>query len=530
MMPESMLIPMCNVQPNHMQPEKKSAPHYLETCSKIGIAFVLLVFFVVLGASFLIGLLPPEMTVSVDETSSVDMAKGEIMSLSIPADPASPLVPENQAVRLFAYVTNLLEPSGFGITRNVNVTVTAVGIHVAGVVSESGDSSYTGTHVRTIRCSPYRKECDRLLILVTSMFATHWDVTVSIDQGASTIQWMGPVRFHWSYTNKEFVTYQLGFRSVLMVLSIGALITLCVAFCRVRGHKHADQKWMIALLIAVILLDNPLFALRMMTPGWFWAFIDSIFTVTFLSLLMLHLLVLFGGFITARRTFLQFYLPRCALLFVFWCLYVATLTIFQFRDPTSTFDEMPAIIPLNIASLIFFLIWVLWYLYTIARILVVCKKDCGRGHDRRIKGRYLMLFIFVNLVVSIFIGGLIIIFFIPMQGSRASYLTLFTLANDYVWCMAIFMAPSNGIVKTSTTWKDARNPKAPSHPGEPSQGELSELEAEAGAPGGYGKMDSVPAPALAEPTVSIAPALPRPPVEIKTTTPAAPALPEDDDF
>ncbi|KAJ4462233.1 putative transmembrane protein [Paratrimastix pyriformis] len=532
---------------------RPSAPHYIETCSRIGITFVFFAWLVVLVASFLIGLLPPIMssvsmvsawgcpdgTTSYNPTSctGVDLATGASLAMTYPS--TGELVPENQATRVYASIQNKMGAT-FGVSRIFTITVSAVGHGAGGLITPSDEEKqYTGTHTRTVTCSVGNSYCNNLLIFVEEAFAKTWDLNVTFartDAVAGEPDWMGDVRFVWVSTNPGFTSYQLGFRYVLMAISLIALVVFCIVMCRIPGHKHADQKWVIGLLIAVVLLDNPLIALRLLTAGWFWGFVDSIFGATCLAMFMMHLIVLFGGFITNKRSFLQFYLPRLVVVGIFWAVYVATLSILQFRDPTSSYSETPALIPLNIVALVFFLMWALWYLYTLARVLVTCKKDHAR-QQRKIKGRYLILVIFVNVVVCVFVVGNVIIFFMPISLTQASYLTLYTLVNAYAWVMAIFMAPSKGEVKTSTTWKSVQNPKRnlqQQHPGIPSAGELSELEAEAGhGSGEYGQMGASANVALGEPVVSMPdPAAPAPapvPTATATTTATSPVAPDEDD-
>lgn len=434
----------------------------IETCNRLQLSVVFGVFFMACLISFLIGMLPPPMmdiqmvsayNCSVATAATTICPGGvDIASSPYPAwiGHIDSLTPDNLNVGLIAIIVN--KRPALGVTAMVNFT-----LNLTQVSPQQKDVSFGGTHARRVICPQNQPYCRSVVIFQTGRVASYMSVSVRVAETPNAghlADWMGDIHFMWYYGTAAFTQYQLGYRYALLVVSLIALVAFLVSFRVVPVKRHADQWWNVALLVSVILLDDPAFAFALLTPHWFWTLVDSLCQVVCLSMFMLHVLCIFGGFITEKRTFWGFYVPRVALCLAFAGVACAQLCIIVQRDPTVSWEDNDIVRYLQPILIVLVVLWALVYLYTDVRMFITCRKN-----SRFVKGRYMMLFWFIHLCLLIYVAGFVLLFFLPDQQS-AIVLTLMTIPNAYCWCMSLFLAPSRDPVQTSTTLKSALHPKA----------------------------------------------------------------------
>ncbi|KAK2943356.1 putative Wnt-binding factor required for Wnt secretion [Blattamonas nauphoetae] len=248
---------------------------------------------------------------------------------------------------------------------------------------------------------------------------------------------------------------QVIFRYVFMAITLILLIFFFIKMCIVPGKTIMEQRWLAYLAIAAIIHDNPLYALQFGFSAFALSVLDALFSSFFNASIMLYLLIILGGFITRKPTFLKFTLPRLILIIIYFiCDAVSAITTLSDQTIDAIANNTIVQTTASILLMIVYVIWAFWFLYTVVRCIVIARK-----HDRAIKGRYRVF------VIYLVVNGIIIMLPIAFQrffgiSIRSQMnLVLRMTADLFIWILLIWLAPTRREKSTRRSIHTALNPK-----------------------------------------------------------------------
>lgn len=268
---------------------------------------------------------------------------------------------------------------------------------------------------------------------------------------------IGEVTMRWVYGNPRAAISELVVRYIFNFVTIVLLIWYLLNFARNPFLKTVEQRWLIPFIGFLIIYDNPLFALQIYYSDYILASLDNFFTALFFSFSMFYTLVILGGFITRKTTVIFFVVPRfiLALAFlVFFSFFLITSLSVPFIQ--EALDSNPFYrTGFAAVSLVFFLIWALWFLYTVVRVVVISKQ-----HPKAIKGRYRFFAIYIIVMIVLFLSVIFASPFVPSERYR-DWLGLWghTIADVFGWIMMVWLSSTRLPRVTSTTLHGAMRPK-----------------------------------------------------------------------
>ena len=107
-----------------------------------------------------------------------------------------------------------------------------------------------------------------------------------------------------------------------------------------------EQKWIMVLLTAVLLYNNPLFPLILLVYSPLINVIDACFTVTFFCTLLMFWLCVYHGIRKSERHFFSFYLVKMVLVGLMWvigCVILSWSALYESIDPTYSLAQVSSI-------------------------------------------------------------------------------------------------------------------------------------------------------------------------------------------
>jgi len=250
------------------------------------------------------------------------------------------------------------------------------------------------------------------------------------------------ITFTSTLMNSKFTLFELWFRSVFILITIILLIVFTI---KLKPFSFRDwsleQKWTGVLLVALLLFNNPVFPIEILTRGWFPQFLDIIFTVTFIFVVLLFILVIIDGvkLEERERTFKSFYLTKLLLIGLLWISAISVLTWAEYNeilDPTVTVDNDSTIVTLlEVCVGIALLSYLFWITYSTCRAFSMDNKKAFL--KRRIR-----FFLFFSLLVVLIIVLGILFDAYQHPNNAAEFLVFTSISNLYVYVLAIVYLPS----------------------------------------------------------------------------------------
>ncbi|KAJ3428738.1 transmembrane protein [Anaeramoeba flamelloides] len=231
------------------------------------------------------------------------------------------------------------------------------------------------------------------------------------------------------------------------------LVTLIWIFLITRSTKGisfrsftAEQQWIYILLILLLLFDNPLHPLTLLSHDAFVQVLDALFTVTFIIALNGFWLCMLDRFRYDNKnlSFVKFYLPKLVPLFVMWITYISIYMYtrtHEFDDPQfETVNDVPGFRAAFVIFWIMYTLIILWIIYVSVRAFIETKEN-----PEQRKG----FFFFFSLFLITFIMILIAIIgnFIPsLRNKSIEFLSYFIIANVYILSLSIAYLPSSKVL------------------------------------------------------------------------------------
>jgi signal transduction histidine kinase len=227
----------------------------------------------------------------------------------------------------------------------------------------------------------------------------------------------GDIVAQFSYTNDEFVSFEMAIRLTYSIISI--FVWLYFTFITLKAQwfskMHTQQKWLIFILFFHIWFYDPIYYLQVFIPGWVFPFIHILLATTFIFVFLLYLLIFFHSLFKKReeRTFFGFYLTKILIIVSCWISIIITLTwsrLYNRDDPTITgLSQTPGFMYFEGVSVALILIYAVLLLYYIIRAI---------GSFRKFKKKYSTRF---KIVGSFAIFVLLSMTIVTMLGDRFRY-------------------------------------------------------------------------------------------------------------
>lgn len=190
--------------------------------------------------------------------------------------------------------------------------------------------------------------------------------------------------------------------------------------------------------------------------------------------MMFYPLATLGGFITSKLTFLGFYVPRLVIILIYFALQLVVeiyLGVQTRLNPDVDVFSLGVFRVFAALGTIVFLIWAVYFIYTLQRCVIVIKQ-----HPKAIKGRYRSVILFIAIYTIVFhiiqlLSGII------RFGNRGAIDCVRNfIGATFSVMMGILLLPTDRERMTSTTLEGALHPKVKK--GESPSSEVSSVASE----------------------------------------------------
>eukprot|EP00116_Pleurobrachia_bachei_P004084 sb/3464346/ len=249
---------------------------------------------------------------------------------------------------------------------------------------------------------------------------------------------------------------------------ITAFLTALALVQSLRGHSLQDwsieQKWIIFLLIAVMLYDNPLFPLLLLTSTPLISVVDAVFTVTFFCSLLMFWLCVYHGMRKAERHFFSFYFLKLCLVGLIWiigCVVLSWSALYETVDPTFSITQDQE--GFTIVKIFFFVLLAI-YIFYLLFLLVRAYSELHSMPYFDVRLRFLTTLTVIILLISLvamslrfgraFLERDIVMEITLRWNNAAEFLCFYSLFNFYLFTLAFVYSPSTNIMgpKESTSF------------------------------------------------------------------------------
>ncbi|KAM4866398.1 transmembrane protein 181 isoform 2-T2 [Thomomys bottae] len=400
------------------------APMRLYTLSKRHFVLVFVVFFICFGLTVLVGIKGPK----VIQTSAANFSQNNSKKLEPVQIRSNPLSTYNQQLWLTCVVE--LEPSSeTSIQTSFPMTVKVNG------VAQDGTTTYVHNKVhnrtRTLTCSAGGK-CTEIIVA------------------------------HLGYLNYTQYTVSVGFAHLKLPIKDTSFTCLFAHSLRRFSMRDwgIEQKWMSALLLLLLLYNDPFFPLSFLVNSWFPGMLDDFLQSLFLCALLLFWLCAYHGIrVQGERKCLTFYLPKFLIVGLLW---LASVTLgiwqtanelhdpmYQYRVDTGNFQGM---------KVFFMVVAAVYILYLLFLVVRACSELRHMPYvDLRLK--FLTALTFAVIVISIVILYLrfgaqvlednFVAELSTHYQNSAEFLSFYGLLNFYLYTLAFVYSPSKNALYES---------------------------------------------------------------------------------
>ncbi|KAA6375496.1 MAG: hypothetical protein EZS28_028976 [Streblomastix strix] len=319
--------------------------------------------------------------------------------------------------------------------------------------------TYNDTKYLFFGCWP-DQPCDRITLLEFSGYHYNYSIGIkeTVNQGLRLEGWVSDFVLTWRHDNLKFEKLFLIFRYVGLLITITILIFFFILFKKQqRPFLASEQKWILLMLSAMIIYNNPLYIGQIFQRGGFFTIFDSICASIGQCFMMLYPLVVLGGFISRKITFFSFYLLRIILCVLYSFTYLSMniyLEIESILDPSRSLQSYPFFRWMVGIMIFLYALWLIFFFYNVARVFVVTKQ-----HPKAIKGRYRVLVGALIIVTVIFQGFVLVQTIMRENRIRMVRVGVVWIANVLVWMMSVWFMPSRSERVTSTQVTGALHPK-----------------------------------------------------------------------
>ncbi|VVC98833.1 unnamed protein product [Leptidea sinapis] len=307
---------------------------------------VFIAFFACFGLGVFIGLAGPSPTTTTS-TSATNIIRNTSAIYSGPFHLRTPALGTRvQQLWLFAeIITDNNDEEIFDKSFQVSISIDGIlSDHTTTNLIPESESTNRTHH---LKCE--EQVCEEVMILhLGSLEYTHYMLN---------IHFYGLHEFHKRYFIREIVfyfkTYNPAFTQMETWFRFIFLLTTFSVACwfahTLRKYSTQDwaieQKWLSILLPLLLLYNDPIFPLRLVSGGCFAPLVDTTFQTTFLACVMLSWLALYHGLRQNERSFVSFYLFKLIVVGLVW---TPTMVIgvwqkyYAYYDPTFNYKTDPS--------------------------------------------------------------------------------------------------------------------------------------------------------------------------------------------
>ncbi|KAG7308119.1 hypothetical protein JYU34_006780 [Plutella xylostella] len=425
---------------------------------------VFIAFFACLGLGVFIGLAGPSPT-STTSISATNILTNNSSIYEGPFHLHSPAMGTRvQQLWLLAEIlTNNNDEEIFDKSFQISISIDGVlSDHTTTtLIPESGATNRT----QHLRCQ--KQVCDEVMFLhLGSLDYTHYIIN---------IRFYGLKEFHKRYYIREvifyFKTYNPGFTQMETWFRFIFLITTFVISCwfahSLRKYSTQDwaieQKWLSILLPLLLLYNDPIFPLRLVSGSCFAPLMDTVFQTTFLACVLLSWLALYHGLRQNERGFLSFYLFKLIVVGMVWAP-AMIITIWQkyygYSDPTFNYMMNPNY---SVIKIMFFSAMAFYFFYLII-LIVKAYSDLRNMPFFDIRLRCISTVVATVTAITALLG---------FQGwgpaalqdhwasqpkvnydTSAPFMALYGLFNFKMYILAYLFSPGGGSIHETTITKD----------------------------------------------------------------------------
>lgn len=383
---------------------------------------------------------------------------------------------------LCLYVTFYLKNEDASETFNKDFIVA---LKIDGIIGSGGkvrildeDILLGGGRVHHLYCS--LKKCRPIQVFHLEFLEyTNYDFEVSFKNLESVHEKyeISDIRFSFQSVNTSFTTLTIWFRFMFLA---GAFSVTCWFTHSLHRYPFTEwsleQKWTAFVLPLLILYDNPFYPMVFLFGSSFPRLMEVLFHTSFYSSLLLFWLVFFHGVRQTNRTFSRFYAPKLVIVGSFFLSisYMSSWSRVSLLEKP-TLDEEAAFQDsslLQISSLLFYSSLVAYAVYLVSLILTAFTELRAMQYfDLRIKLQAFLIFFSVSIAILVVvisvpsiheedtgdishIHALRLLPWMYESSSSASFLTIFSISNLYVFFSAYFYHPSKASLIESRVFRD----------------------------------------------------------------------------
>ncbi len=281
-------------------------------------------------------------------------------------------------------------------------------------------------------CREGEEDCESIgLARVPFVEYSKYEVEVALDR-TTLPAWAAAARIEIEMISGSFTLFELYARValLLMTLAMGALF-----LWRMRRFRFAEwaaeQKWTLVLLVSLIGLNDPFFALSI---RWgFFDVMDQLLAAWFLSVLLLFWLVMFDTVLHPRpeeRTMRHFFLPKLALVGALWVSLTTLYLSVEFLQDTGH----PVVVAFSIVTLLLTSGYTFWLVFLSVKLFPQLKVHLG----------VLFFFSFTCGVIVLTVMGILFGFLGSLRASATEFLAFFGLFNFYCFVLVVSYLPARG--------------------------------------------------------------------------------------
>ncbi|KAL4713253.1 hypothetical protein ACJJTC_018601 [Scirpophaga incertulas] len=344
-----------------------------------------------------------------------------------------------------------------------------VSISIDGVLNEHKTvnlfpESISANKTQHLKCK--KQVCEEVMVLhLGSLDYTHYVLNVHF-YGLKEFHkryYIREILFHFKTYNPAFTQIETWFRFIFLLTTFTIACWFAHTLRKYATYDWAiEQKWLSILLPLLLLFNDPIYPLRLVSSSCFAPLMDTVFQSAFLACLMLSWLAQYHGLRQNERGFLSFYLFKIIIVGLVWTP-AMVLTVWQkyysFYDPTFNYVTSPNY---PVIKIMFFSAVILYFLYLL--VLVIKAYSDLRNmpfFDVRLRSLSLGVGAACAASASVAASGWGAAALQdhwaarrPPPDTSAPFMAIYALYNFYVYLLAYFYSPGSHSVHESSITKD----------------------------------------------------------------------------
>lgn len=251
-----------------------------------------------------------------------------------------------------------------------------ISISIEGVLSDHSTVNLVPENESTNRTQHLKCKkqiCDEVMVLhLGALEYTHYVFNIRF-YGLKEFHkryYINEIIFYFRTYNPAFTQMETWFRFIFLLTTFSVTCWFAHSLRKYSTQDWAiEQKWLSVLLPLLLLYNDPIFPLRLVSSSCFAPFMDTVFQNSFLACVMLSWLAQYHGLRQNERGFLSFYLVKVIIVGMVWTP-AMVVTVWQkyyaYYDPTFNYTTSPNY---PIIKIMFFSAVTVYFLYLLVMII-----------------------------------------------------------------------------------------------------------------------------------------------------------------